>query len=99
MNKISKVFAVHDAKGEAFSPPVSFDTVGLALRWFEGMANDPQTNIYKNPEDYSMFYIGTYDCTLGVLACDNHMPVSRGIDAKKQQVIDSRQGVISAVGR
>ena len=61
------VFAVYDMKAEAYYPPMFQKTVGLALRIFKDMANNPDTTVGRFPTDYALFQIGTYEDTTGIL--------------------------------
>ena len=56
-----KVFAVYDSKVEAYLSPFIMQTRGQALRAFTDTVNDPNTNFFKHPEDYTLFEIGDWD--------------------------------------
>ncbi len=58
---ILKVFSIFDTATGAYNQPFFMLTVKEALRAFEHMANDENTTIYKNPSDFHLFYLGTYD--------------------------------------
>lgn len=56
-----KVYAIFDAAAKAYGPPMVFHTTGLALREFETICRDPQSQLHKSPGDFSMWEIGQYD--------------------------------------
>jgi len=56
-----EMFAVFDAKSEMFSFPLTFQNDAVAVRTFATMANDPQSFICTNPEDYTLFHVGSFD--------------------------------------
>lgn len=56
-----KVFAVYDSKLKAYMAPQYFQTGGVAERAFKKAVNTPDTGFFDNPEDYTMFELGTFD--------------------------------------
>lgn len=62
-----KVFVFKDDKSESYGPPIIMQTRGMFLR--EVMENLPrqETVWAKHPMDFSLFEIGEYCPTLGVL--------------------------------
>ena len=63
---IKIVTAIYDSKCEAYSAPSLFKTRGEAMRaWIEAV-KDEKSPMFKHPEDYTMFEIGTYDEEKGV---------------------------------
>lgn len=65
---ILRVYAVRDLKAQAFMSPFFVPTIGVALRSFAEVANDPKSMIGKYPSDYELFEIGLYDDQLGRLS-------------------------------
>lgn len=62
---IKQMFSIRDAKGEVFHPPFFKNTLGEAERDFREVANDPKSNLQKYPEDFDLYYLGTYDDLTG----------------------------------
>lgn len=61
-------YAIRDTKAEAFTrPPFFAPNKGVVGRAFSGMVNDPSTEIGKYPADFTLFEIGEFDETTGVL--------------------------------
>lgn len=52
---------VYDDKGDYHFTPMVHRTKGDALRTFQSLANNTQTQIGTNPEDFTLFEIGEYD--------------------------------------
>lgn len=67
---LHKMFAVLDVKANAFSPPFTAHTTGLATRMFTDAANDPNSTINKYPSDFRLGLIGTFDDNNGQLAAE-----------------------------
>lgn len=65
-----KLFAVRDSKAELFLQPAVFRTVGEAVRAISDLVNKDGHNFNTHSEDYSLFEIGTYDESSGVLTSD-----------------------------
>lgn len=62
-----KLFSIRDIKAEGFNTPFTQSTFGLAERAFKEAANDPNSQIAKNKEDFSLFHIGDFDHKTGEL--------------------------------
>lgn len=78
---ILKVYNIHDAKAEVYLPPFFARANGEAIRIFSNFANDPQHPVGEHPEDYSLFRIGIYDQSNGVVAgLKEHEPLGKGLD-------------------
>lgn len=59
-------YTIFDTALGAYHQDYSLETEALALRQFADMANE-DTQIAKNPEDYSLWHIGTFETTTGQL--------------------------------
>ena len=64
---ILKAYTVRDSKSEAFMKPFFNTTHGEAERNFRTAVNDPQSTMSKFPEDFDLYYLGTYDDNTGLL--------------------------------
>nr|QJB19269.1 MAG: nonstructural protein [Microvirus sp.] len=62
-----RVFAIYDDKAKAYLPPFIMPETGQAVRLFTDAVNNPQTQYFKHPADYTMFQIGEFDDNTGVL--------------------------------
>jgi uncharacterized protein len=58
---ITHIFTVYDSKTEAYLPPFYAQSKGAALRSFMDAVGDPQHEFAKHAEDYTLFYLGTFD--------------------------------------
>ena len=58
---ILQVFSIHDSKAAAYLAPFFQPTSALAVRMFTDAANDPESNICRHPEDFTLFHMGSYD--------------------------------------
>lgn len=60
-----KIYSVRDSKGEVFHTPFFKKTHGEAERDFTAVARDGKSTISQFPEDYDLYFVGTYDDTKG----------------------------------
>lgn len=62
------VFVLWDSKAESYLRPFFLQKKGEALRMFQDLANDPQSEICKHAGDYTLMEIAEYDQETGVIA-------------------------------
>lgn len=62
-----KLYAIRDIKANAFADPFHLSNDAVAVRAAKQAANDPSTHLFKNPEDYQLWYLGDYDTETGAL--------------------------------
>lgn len=60
-------FAVYDSKAQYYEKPMFARSKGEMLRVFGDVANNKEHPVGAHPEDYSLFLVGEYDQTSGVL--------------------------------
>lgn len=60
-----KMFSIMDTKAAVFHPPFFKQTHAEAERDFANLANNQQTSIGQNPEDFDLYIVGTYDDQTG----------------------------------
>lgn len=65
-------FSVYDSKARVFSTPFFALTKEVALRIFMEGANDPQLQLCKHAEDFTLFHIGVFDDEQGMLEALEH---------------------------
>lgn len=56
-----KIFTVFDSKAEAYLQPFFMQSKGKAIRAIQNTLEDPNTDLSKYPEDFTLFEIGEYD--------------------------------------
>lgn len=65
---MKKMYTIKDQKSESFNVPFFNNTHGEAERNFQELVNDKQSFVSKYPEDYDLYYLGTYDERTGKFA-------------------------------
>jgi len=75
-----KIFSVFDAPVGAYLQPFFCRSNGEAIRSFQDACNDGKTQFAQHPNDYTLFYLGEWDDTGGVL--DTSTPARVGSAAE-----------------
>lgn len=60
-----KAFSIRDSKAEIFNTPFFKNTLGEAERDFSTLCKDEKSNVFQYPEDYDLYYLGTYNNNTG----------------------------------
>lgn len=80
------MFSIYDSKAMSYQTPVFLRTAGEAIRHFETAANDPDSFIGRNPEDYTLFSFGTYDDETAEFVLQiTPQAIARAIELKKSK--------------
>lgn len=72
-----EVFAVYDSTVALYSKPFYSRSKGEALRSWVHIANDSESSIYKNPEDYTLFHMASFEEKTGLFT-NLEQPLSMG---------------------
>lgn len=77
---ILQVFAVFDSKARCYAHPFYFKHEDLAMRAFKAACNDPQLELFRHAEDFSLFHLGVFDDEKGVISTFPN-PINLGLAA------------------
>lgn len=58
---ILQVMAVYDAKARSYAKPFFVAHVDVGKRAFMTHANTPGNEMYENPEDFTLFHLGSWN--------------------------------------
>ena len=72
--------ALYDRATEAHAPVMTVNTRNEAIRSFREAVNDPNTPLYKNPTDFELYQIGTYNDQLGEIGATERELIARAED-------------------
>ena len=64
---IQQIYSIYDVKAEVFHLPFYNKTHGEAERNFLQLTKDEKSMIAKYPEDFSLYHMGTYDDSTGLI--------------------------------
>ena len=62
-----KVCCLFDSKLGTFRQPFLVEKIGEAERALEYWANDPKSDLYRYPDEYSLYEIGKFDVDKGIM--------------------------------
>lgn len=79
------VCAIFDSALEAYTRPFFVPAIGSATRAFSDEVNNPQSDLFKHPDDYVLFELGEWDDQNGrfVKLHDDPRQIARGKDLLK----------------
>lgn len=60
-------YSIKDEKSSSFNTPFFALSDGVAIRQFMDLCNDAQSLVFKHPEDFSLWFLGTFDEVSGEL--------------------------------
>lgn len=73
-----QVFAIRDSKVGFFGPPMLLRSTGEAIRVFTDACQDPKSQLFRHPEDFSLHLIGEYDEIKGEMIPQSHISFGSG---------------------
>lgn len=94
---MNKLYTVYDSKVEAYMKPFFLRNKGEALRSWIEICNDPQSQMFKYPSDFTLFEIGEFDENTGkVTPHKTPTSVAMAIDVKKETMIkDPKDNILN----
>ncbi len=78
-----EIFVIYDSKAAAFLQPWFLTTPALAVRSFTDLANDPESNICRHADDYTLFNIGTFNDSTAKIDWTSPVTLGCAIQYKK----------------
>lgn len=80
---MQKLYIVFDSKSETYTSPTVNPARGQALRSFGDAVNSGQGVLSQHPEDFTLFEIGDYDTSTGLITLyEARVSVANGLDVK-----------------
>jgi len=62
---ILQVYSIYDSAVKAYQDPFYMHSEGQAIRAFSDTVNNEKSLVHSHPEDFVLFYLGTYDDQTG----------------------------------
>jgi len=85
-----KMYSVRDSKAETFHPPFYKRTHGEAERDFQALAHDEKSQVSKFPEDFDLYWVGSYDELSGkVNGLDSPQHIVKAIQLVRSGEVDA----------
>lgn len=83
-----KVFTVYDSKAEAYLQPFFSVSTGAAVRMFSDAITDSNHQFHKHAADYTLFHIGEYDDTNGLLKAVTPVSLGNALEYKSAPALE-----------
>lgn len=77
-----ELYAVYDIKAEAHMQLITCPNQLVALRAFQNAILDEKSGMSRNPEDYYLAQLGTYDDQTGLIQGTVRKLIINGLDVK-----------------
>lgn len=77
---ITHLYSIHDSKAQAYNSPFAFHRDEQAMRTFSDCIRSPEHTFSKNPADYTLFKIGTYDDEQGDIQPNVPYSLGNGVE-------------------
>ena len=76
------IATIFDSKAKAYLTPFYLPNDAMAIRTFTDCINDPNHAFSKNPQDYTLFKLGTFDnINAETTFLESKEPLKNGIEA------------------
>lgn len=85
---VLQIFSVFDSKVGAYLPPIFMRSRGEALRMFEAAVRDGNHDFAKFSSDYTLFHLGSFDDSTGLVETFNgaHVSLGKAIEFVKDNI-------------
>lgn len=81
-----KIYSIRDSKGEFYHPPFYSRTHAEAERNFAQLTSDDKSMISKYPQDFDLYYLGTFDQNLGkIVSLDTPHHIVKAVNIPSRQ--------------
>lgn len=85
---ILNVLAVKDRAANAFMQPFFAPTEAMAVRSFREEVGKAESPFHKNPEDFDLYWLGTFDDGKGAIRSEDPRLVARAQDIRSAEVVE-----------
>lgn len=80
---IKRMYAVRDSKAESWSFPFQSDNNATAIRDFSTLVKDGRTLVGQHPEDFDLFFVGSFGLSDGCVKAETPQHLANGADFVK----------------
>lgn len=91
-----RIFAVYDVKAYAYLPPFFMPEKGMAARVFSDCVESESHQFGKHPEDYTLFFIGSFDDETAEIVSITPETVLTGLQARARAARDADDDEVAA---
>lgn len=76
----TQLFTIYDEKAEAFLPPFTCGSEGIAKRAFADCVNSQTHQFGKHPQDYTLFWVGDFYDHDGSIVVASRKSLGNGVE-------------------
>lgn len=90
---ILNMYVIFDTKAQIYNKPFYFVNQDIAIRACQDLIDAQDNDIAKNPEDFSLFCIGSYDdtdATIELLEAKHHVLSFHELKPRQQQMFNDQ---------
>jgi hypothetical protein len=80
-----EIFTIYDVVSHVYNQPFYLINKGAAIRQFDNMCNDDETQISLNPADYTLYHLGSFDNTTCKIIQKDPVSLGNGVQFIKIQ--------------
>ena len=73
-------YTIYDVASGTYMRPFFSQADGQAIRGFKDIATDANHEIGKHPEDYTLYRVGTFNDTTGLMAGEDPEKLATGLE-------------------
>lgn len=78
MGPETKLYTIYDKKSGTWDKPFAARTHGEAERMFAQVLNGGDSLLSQYPDDFSLWFVGKYDSTTGIIQGEKHQLIGEG---------------------
>lgn len=90
-------YTIYDSAIKAYNSPFFMQTDALAKRVFMDQVNNPESQISKSPQDFTLYNIGVYDDQNGMFVPGKVMSLGNGKEYQQQIDKQNNDIIIEAI--
>lgn len=80
------IFSVRDAATETYNTTFTAPTNQAAMRQFQDLSLDTNTNVNKHPDDFILYRVGSWDDDTGTLIPEEPVKLAHARDYHNEQI-------------
>lgn len=75
------IYSIFDVKSGLYSLPMLWLNDALAVRAFDNAVQDDESQLSRNPGDYSLFCLGYFDDKSGSIEASSPIKITNGVES------------------
>lgn len=76
----TEIYSINDVKAKIYGQPFYANNTEVAQRSFQQVINETTSPFNKSPEDYTLFHIGSFDASTGLITESVPQSLGNGLE-------------------